>query len=302
MALSAVGRNEQAILARVEATAALLERRGYALTPARLGEVCLGGPICGPDVLAAMSGSRELSLRAGLVVTPGLAPAVDRIAARARRHAVGATMTLPLAVGFVSTLVRLSPYILAVAVAGSLASGGFAAADDVDLNLVVEDGRRHLAYAAVNALGLLHALRHRGKPVDTHTRRPLAPRFMTANLVLERSQCFPLARQDAAMAYELLSSRAVHGAAVWSQVVRANPALVEHFPQLRGRFEGAHEVVSPRLPRWLFPAALDHPARAIGRAGWRWMQWTRRKRPEALARVRFVRETMRPYALFDEGS
>jgi hypothetical protein len=30
------------------------------------------------------------------------------------------------------------------------------------------------------------------------------------------------------------------------------------------------------------------------------MQWTRRQRPEALARVAFVRRTMRPYALFDE--
>jgi hypothetical protein len=31
------------------------------------------------------------------------------------------------------------------------------------------------------------------------------------------------------------------------------------------------------------------------------MQWTRRGRPEALARVAFVRRTMRPYALFDES-
>jgi hypothetical protein len=30
------------------------------------------------------------------------------------------------------------------------------------------------------------------------------------------------------------------------------------------------------------------------------MQWTRRNRPEAIARVAFVRSTMRPYALFDD--
>jgi hypothetical protein len=29
------------------------------------------------------------------------------------------------------------------------------------------------------------------------------------------------------------------------------------------------------------------------------MQWTRRNRPDALARVAFVRATMRPYTLFD---
>jgi hypothetical protein len=31
------------------------------------------------------------------------------------------------------------------------------------------------------------------------------------------------------------------------------------------------------------------------------MQWTRRGRPEALARVAYVRATMHPYSLFDEA-
>jgi hypothetical protein len=38
-----------------------------------------------------------------------------------------------------------------------------------------------------------------------------------------------------------------------------------------------------------------------GQAAWRWLQWTRRRRPEALARVAYVRTTMRPYTLFDRG-
>jgi hypothetical protein len=170
----------------------------------------------------------------------------------------------------------------------------------VDLNLIVEDGRRHLAYVSLNLLGLGHALRHRGKPVDAHSSRPLAPRLMTANLILERSQCFPLARQDADMAYELLASRPVFGSRLWREVVAANPGLRRHFPQLGGG--AAVDLVDrgPGLPAWLFPTAADRPARALGRAGWRYMQWTRRRRPEALARVAYVRRTMRPYALFDE--
>jgi hypothetical protein len=191
-----------------------------------------------------------------------------------------------------------------VAVAGSLASGGFLESDDVDLNLIVEDGHRHLAYVALNVLGLLHALRYRRKPVDPHTRRPLAPRFMTANLVLERSQCLPLVRQDDAMAYELLCSRPVYGVRQWRRLVDANPTLLDHLPQL-ATWASDDEKDEPRrqpagLPGWLFPAWADRPARALGKAGWRWMQWTRRKDPEALARVAFVRQTMRPYALFED--
>lgn len=289
---------------RLERTAAILERRGYAVSAARLGELCLGGTLPEQSVCSCVADFATLVLRDGLVLPPNLArgapAAVAAIQHRAEVHEENAARCLPMALRFVRTLVRLSPYVLSVSIAGSLASGGFLVTDDVDLNLIVEDGRRHMAYVAVNMLGLAHALLHRRKPVDTHTRRPLAPRFMTANLILERSQCFPLTRQDEHMAYEFLASQPVYGVALWSEVVAANAGLRAHFPQLQA--PGVDAVVPRRraLPTWLFPAALDRPARWIGRTAWRYMQWTRRKRPEALARVAYVRQTMQPYALFSD--
>jgi len=286
--------------ARLERTVGILERRGYAVGPARLGELCVGGSLTEAEVREAIAAGSRLSLRDGLVVSPGMARSAAAVARRAAAHADNAARCLPLTLDFVRTLVRLCPWVLSVSIAGSLASGGYLAADDVDLNLIVEDDRRHLAYVAINLLGLAHSLRHRSRPVDTHTMRPLAPRFMTANLILERSQCFPLARQDEDMAYEFMASRPVYGIALWRQVVATNPGLSEHFPQLEERrFPGTLRE-RPALPGWLFPAALEQPARALGRAGWRYMQWTRRRRPDALERVAYVRRTMRPYALFDE--
>ena len=286
---------------RVEATVALVERRGYALPASRLGELCLGGPRSEAEVLTTVASSSSLRLLHGLVVGPGLAPAAPAIAFRARAHQTQANAYMEATLRFVHALVRVSPYVLGVAVAGSLASGGFVESDDVDLNLLVEDGHRHIAYVTLNALGVLHALRHRGKPTDAHTRRPLAPRLMTANLILERSQCLPLVRQDAAMAYELLCSRPVFGTGRWRELVEANTKLIEHLPQLEA-WPPAADAPEPgsRVPGWLFPAWADAPARALGSAGWHWMQWTRRRDPHALARVAFVRETMRPYALFED--
>jgi hypothetical protein len=131
----------------------------------------------------------------------------------------------------------------------------------------------------------------------------VAPRLMTANLILESSQLQPLARTDEGMAFELLISEPVFGAEVFDQIVHDNPALLEHFPQLISK--RAKNVIEPvpqaRLPAWAYPAAADGAARHLGRAAWRYMQWTRRRHPEALARVAFVRETMRPYTLFEEG-
>jgi len=121
---------------------------------------------------------------------------------------------------------------------------------------------------------------------------------MTANLILERGQCFPLERQDEDMAFELLQSQPVYGSRFLGDLVAANPGLAGHFPQLATRPPADLVQPSRRLPAALFPALLDRPAEVAGRAAWRYMQWTRRGSPEARARVAFVRETMRPYTLF----
>ncbi len=283
---------------RLLRTTELLERRGYALPPDRLASLCLGGPLAPEAVLGVVTGSRRLAFAEGLVVRTASTTRPDSIRRRQAAHALAGPTFLAEARYFAERLARLCPFVLSVSVAGSLASGGFAPADDIDLNLVVEDGRRHLAYVALNLLALLSARRYRGKPVDTHTARPLAPRVMTANLILERSQCFPLARQDEDMAYELLVARPLLGGAFLQEVVAANPVLLEHFPQLEGRIGPTPDLVS-RVPSWFFPAWLDRPARGVGAAAWRFMQWTRRHRPEALARVAYVRACMRPYTLFD---
>jgi len=153
----------------------------------------------------------------------------------------------------------------------------------------------------VNLLGLGHAMRHRSKPVDDLTRRPIAPRLMTANLILESSQCRPLKRQDEDMAFELLVAQPVFGMEAIQEIIDANPRLLEHFPQLASR--AAPLLIDHprrRLPKAIYPAFLDLPARHLGESAWRYMQWTRRHSPDALARVAYVRSTMRPYTLFDE--
>ncbi len=254
------------------------------------------------DVRWAVAASSELVLAHDLVLQRSDGGRAGDIRSRAIDHATDAPLYLAMTLRFVSTLVAFAPFIRSVSIAGSLASGGFRASDDVDLNLIVDDGHRHLAYVAVNFLGLLHAFRHRAKPVDDLTRRPIAPRLMTANLILERSQCHPLARQDEDMAFELLMSQPVYGVDVFEQAVDANPELLDHFPQL-GYGSRALIVDSPshsRAPGWLFPAWLDGAARRVGNAAWRYMQWTRRNKPDALARVAYVRATMRPYTLFDK--
>jgi hypothetical protein len=288
---------------RVRATVALLQRRGYALPPGRLGHLILGGAVTETDVRRIVAFDSELTLIRGLVLHKSQQDRAAAIAARASGHRSAVEPYLPMTLRFVERLVAVAPFIRSVAIAGSLASGGFAPSDDVDLNLIVDDGHRHLAYVALNTIGLLHAVRHRDKPVDELTRRPIAPRLMTANLILELSECHPLVRQDEDMAFELMASEPVYGAGVFRGMVDANPGLLEHFPQLaRKRAPLARTTSAQPKARWIRVGALEGLAKRVGGAAWRYMQWTRRNRPEALARVAFVRGTMRPYALFDDNA
>jgi hypothetical protein len=286
---------------RVRRTVALLRRRGYALTASRLGEMCLGGPVPESEVRRAVAFDPDLALAEGLVLERVACDGATAIRARANGHRDESAAYLAMTQAFVRRLVAAAPFIDAVSIAGSLASGGFRASDDVDLNLIVEDGHRHLAYVVVNFLGLLHAMRHRTKPVDDLTRRPVAPRLMTVNLVLERSQCRPLHRQDEDMAFELLVAEPVFGHDVLRDVVDHNPALLDHFPQLATKQAPLLVDAPRRMSPKLYPRLLETPARHLGRSAWRYMQWTRRHRPDALARVAYVRSTMRPYTLFDEA-
>jgi len=288
---------------RIRRTVALLARRGYALKAQRLAELCLGGSITPDEIRWAAASSPDLGLVEDLVVDRSSMSRLDEIRSRASDHGADAAAYIHMTTRFVRNLVELAPFIRNVSIAGSLASGGFRVSDDVDLNLIVDDGHRHLAYVAVNVLGLLHALAHRDKPVDDLTRRPLAPRLMTANLILERSQCLPLVRQDEDMAFELLMAEPLFGREAIDEVLAANPGLMEHFPQL-ARKPAPLLIEAPprRLPAALFPKFLDGAARLLGESAWRYMQWTRRDRPDALARVAYVRSTMRPYTLFDGPS
>ena len=273
------------------------------MSPARLGEVCLGGPLPEDEVRWSVAASPGLAVLDDLVVERSASFAVGEIRSRALGHPAEAATYVRMTARFVHALVSAAPFIRSVSIAGSLASGGFRESDDVDLNLIVDDGHRHLAYVAVNALGLAHAARHRAKPVDDLTRRPIAPRLMTANLILERSQCLPLLRQDEDMAFELLMSEPVFGVEAVRELIESNPPLLELFPQLAGK--AAPFLIDPpprRLPRALYPPFLDGAARVLGESAWRYMQWTRRRRPDALARVAYVRATMRPYTLFDRNT
>src|SRR5947208_14299572 len=131
MAVGYLGESSTALSDRVRRTVALLRRRGYAVAPSRLAELCLGGPVTEADVRWAVAANPGLAIAEDLVVEQeAINRAVD-ICSRALTHRTEASRYVEMTIAFVRRLVAIAPFIRGVSIAGSLASGGFRASDDV---------------------------------------------------------------------------------------------------------------------------------------------------------------------------
>ncbi|MHB8633547.1 MAG: hypothetical protein ACYDBQ_06200 [Thermoplasmatota archaeon] len=289
--------------ARVHATVELLAGRGYALTPERLGDVLYGGPASVDQVRRAVAGSPRLRLESGLVVGGGID--VATALRRQRSHAVDQAAPAATAERYLVTLRRVCPWLKSALVAGSLASQGFERGDDIDFNLVVEDGTKYLSYVVALAAALPVSWRHRReRERDT----PLLPKLVCINVVWEERQMRPFTRTDAKLALEILLSRPLVGGQAVRDVAAANPALVAHFPQLEAMPLPAEDEVPLAWPgRALRAATRWRPARrtldgACYRLAWglhAWVRWHRRRNPAARQHVEDMEHHKHPYGILE---
>ncbi len=210
---------------------------------------------------------------------------------------------------FAAELASLCPFVKAIAVCGSLATGGFSEEDDIDFNIVTEDGARYITYLMANLLGLRYSFRMRGKPTDRLHQMPLFPKVICVNVIVEESWATPFVRQDEQMAFELLLSRPLHGAEYFRKLLASNSWLSSYFPQIYRKAQG--EEVTPantllksalRLccrPR-LIRRLVDTVCRAISWAFYQYVHWSRRGDPEAVERIEFIRRVKEPYEVFQD--
>src|SRR2546428_8454260 len=98
-----------AISERVRRTVALLRRRGYALTPARIAEICLGGPVAEAEVRWAIAADSGLALAEGLVIQRVALPQAGAIRGRANCHAEASPEYAAMAGGLFPPPAQLAP-------------------------------------------------------------------------------------------------------------------------------------------------------------------------------------------------
>ncbi len=108
---------------------------------------------------------------------------------------------------FSTEYTSLCPFIKCIAIAGSMASGGFSEDDNIDFNIFTKRGCKYTVYLLGILLSMKYSVKHRKKSLARKSKTPFLPKLICINVIWKKSEALPLVRQDVYMAYELLRQK-----------------------------------------------------------------------------------------------
>jgi len=295
---------------RVVTTLRIANRWGYGLAGDELSDLLYGGPENPSDVAAAAAASSAILFQAGFATLSGQEDLISKSLARRRSNGTLAETYFRIAEDFTRDLLRHSPFVRAVAVCGSTASGGLEAGDDVDFNLFAEDGTKYIVYLTALLLGVKYSLLHRRTFANGDSLLRFLRKVTCVNVVWTESACRPFARQDEFLAFELLRSLPIAGTPHYARTLESNRWLRLHFPQIFSRvFADRVRAQEPsrlaNLQRWVARTprgrrALDAMCRRIAAVLHRVVRLSRERDSDAMARYAFLRRVKFPYDVFQD--
>lgn len=300
---------ETTLASRVERTLAIMHRWGYAPTVDALNDALIGGAVPPESLLLAVEGSDTIRRTDGFVVLRGWERLIGPSRRRVDTHRRLNARVRETARAFATDLARFCPFVEAIALSGSVASGGYEEGDDIDFDLFVEAGTKYTCYLLATLIGLKYAWKHRGVEMNEFHRTPLLPKITCVNVVWPADETRPFVRQDENVAFELLRCQPLVGAHRFHEVIRDNPWLREYFPQLDERIwlDPVSVASSPlaglaaflrRHPRLL--RIVERSSRSLSWIMYRTVQSYRGRDPEARARMDFLRRVKYPYEVFQD--
>ncbi|MFQ5552470.1 MAG: hypothetical protein ACE5EW_01940 [Thermoplasmata archaeon] len=245
----------------------------------------------------------------GIVGLAGWESLIEKTERRIRANLNLKAKYLRVAESFCRDLVASCPFVRSIALAGSLATDGFDEGDDIDFDLIVENGTRYIAYLLATLIGIKYAWRHRHRRMHELHRTPLLPKITCVNVVWSVDQTRPFLRQDDALAFELMRCKPLYGVDHFSRILGENRWIDAHFPQLFERvFEERIQARRNLLGRAVSRLARHRRLLRAAETASKWVAWViysfvqraRRRNPKAAARMDFLRRVKQPYEVFQD--
>ncbi len=274
---------------------------GYAPTVEALSRDLLGGTVSVAELLQSIETTRDVVVEDGFAFLQGHKRLLQESRNRVESHRALNGFARTIAEEFAQAIVRSCPLVNCVALSGSVASGGYAPRDDIDIDLFVRDGAKYLVYAIALILALRMTIRHR--------RMFGLRKLICINVVWTDAQSHPFARQDQGLAFELLRCKPLLGEKHFRDVIKANPWVDALFPQLR---EGSTSTVPRPEPsslgkivRWIgrherLLRSTDRISRLVTHATYSFVHWLGRRNAPAKERLNFLQRVKYPYEVFQD--
>ncbi|UCC92748.1 MAG: hypothetical protein JSW25_08805 [Thermoplasmata archaeon] len=236
--------NERDLEVRIHGTLELMARRGYNPTTEHLATKLLGGREEVGLVEEAIEDAESLDTREGLAFIEGKSY-IEMCKARLAVNGEHQPVYRAIAEEYTRDLVTACPWVKCVMLVGSVATGGLCLGDDLDLNVVVEDGRKYSTNVIGSLINRKYSYRH-GKALEMEKEgHYLVPMVVCLNIIWEESQVMPLARQDEQVAYEIYSADVLYGQDYYDRMLTSNEWLRDHFPQMYDAKGGYAEAIEP---------------------------------------------------------
>lgn len=235
---------ERDIEGRITGTLKLMASRGYNPSTEHLASRMLGGDAEVSQVVAAIAEAEDLDSRDGLAFVKGMSY-IEMCKQRLEANGHHQPMYRQIAEDFTRDLVAACPWVKCVMLVGSVATGGLCQGDDLDLNLVVEDGRKYSTNVMGSLLNRKYSYRYRKALAMEREGHYLVPMVVCLNIIWEESQVMPLARRDEQVAYELFSADVLHGLDYYHRILVSNEWLRDYFPQMYGGLLHSTELQAP---------------------------------------------------------
>ena len=274
---------------------------GYAPTVEALSRDLLGGTVSVAELLRSIETTRDVVVEDGFAFLQGHKGLLQESRNRVESHRALNGFARAIAEEFAQSIVRSCPLVNCVALSGSVASGGYAPRDDIDIDLFAQDGAKYLVYAISLMVGLRATIRHR----HSFGLRKL----VCINVVWTDTQSHPFRRQDHGLAFELLRCKPLLGDNYFRDVIRANPWVGAFFPQIRETSKSSLRIPEPglagKLVRWIgrherLLHLLDRLSRLATHMTYSAVHWLEWRDGKAMDRLHFLQRVKYPYEVFQD--
>jgi hypothetical protein len=194
-----------------------------------------------------------------------------------------------------SELSSACPEVRLIMVGGSTSSNGLCRGEDLDFDIVVQDGQKYSTYLRSLYLGLKYSIRYRELTKERYFWT--IPKLICINVIWEVSQVAPFTRKDEQLAYEVFNCEVLHGRDFYDGMIRANPWIIEIFPQIGVGHQG------PSLPAGTASkgrSVRESMSRSVVFSLYRMVRLSRLFSPKRKERMDRAESVKYPYGMFDD--